>query len=158
MKNKKLILYGSLLITSCLSNVYGMHELVRKQIDDIQQAFNKNRDVFLYIDRSGGESDMQNLRIWRSDEIAKVVLNSGELMTDTEKLNHLVGDSFFLQRKEIIKNMIDEKKISPNTIVYQGKNPQYEAVLFKDTEFLKYLLEKGAKSDNETIKMMNKNS
>lgn len=153
MKSKKLIFYSGLLITSCGSYVYGMHELVKKEIDKVEQQFSESTkglsfdecDIFGYFDE-------------RRRRLAVIARSSGELMTDTEKLDHLLGDSFFEERKKIIITMVDEKKINPNQILYQERNPLSEAVMHKNIDFTKYLLEKGATPNKETIELMLKDS
>jgi hypothetical protein len=149
MKNKKLVLYSGILSASCLFNVYGMNPLVRQEINKIEEKFNKDTD-FLSLDACM----LLGLTDWRREQFAKVVSDFGELMTDTEKLEYLLGGSFFERRKKIIDQMINEKKIHPNNIVYQKGNPLLDAATNRRVDFAKYLLEKGAKPDKETLQMV----
>lgn len=76
-----------------------------------------------------------------------------------QQLNNLTGSSSYDKRKEIIQCQIDHWQVDPNTIVYQGKiTPLYESVFFEDIPFAKYLLEKGAKPDEKTFKMVEGNA
>ena len=147
MKNKRFILYSGLLIGTGLANMHAMHELVQKKIDKVNEEFDKQT-----VNISYDACFILGFFDWKREEFAKIVLTSGELMTDTQKLNYLMGDDYYLERKKIIKHMIDNKKVTPNEIVYQGKNPLKEAALFKDNSFKAYLLEKGAKFDEEIKK------
>ena len=147
MKNKKFVFYSGLLIGTCLANMYGMHESVQKKIDKVNEEYNKQTASLSY-----DTCLVLGFFDWKRHEFAKIALTSGELMTDAQKLNYLMGDSFYSERKGIIIHMIENKKIAPNEIVYQSKNPLKEAVLFKDDFFKAYLLEKGAKFDEEIKK------
>jgi len=149
VKSKKLIFYSGLLITS-FSYVCGMNELVKKEIDKVEQKFNETAK-----DLSFDECLIFGVYDQHREDLAKVVFDKGILMTDTEKLNNLLGDSFFEARKKIITTMIDEKKIHPNNILYQdGANPLSEAVTHRNIDFTKYLLEKGANPDKTTLERM----
>jgi hypothetical protein len=139
MKNKKFIFYGALLITY-LANMYGMDESIQKKIDKVNEEFHKKT-----LNLSYDACYILGFFDWKRRELANIVLTSGELMSDIQKLNYLIGDSFFEQRKKIIIHMVDDKKVIPSKIVYQDKNPLEEATLFKDVSFKAYLLEKGAK-------------
>ena len=147
MKNKKFILCGGLLAGTFFTNMHGMHELVQKKIDKVNEEYDTET-----VNLSFDACNILGFFDWKRQEFAKIALTSGELMTDAQKLNYLMGDSFYSERKGIIIHMIENKKIAPNEIVYQSKNPLKEAVLFKDDFFKAYLLEKGTKCDEEIKK------
>lgn len=83
-----------------------------------------------------------------------IIWNSGDLLSDNEKLNHLFGDGYFNCRKEIIEKMMS-KGIHPNDIKYQTDlNPLYEALDRKDKQFARFLLQHGATLDEKAKKMI----
>lgn len=149
MKNRK-ALYSGILSASSLFNVYGMNPLVKQEIDKIEQKFNKDtKGMSLDTCMALGLTD------WRREEFAKVVSNHGHLMTDTEKLEYLLGGSFFERREKIIYEMINEKNIHPNNIVYQKGSPLFDAATNRRIDFAKYLVAKGAKLDKDTLWWVN---
>lgn len=140
MKNKRFVFYSLLLTINFL--MYGMHPLVQKKIDHINEEFNKQSTHLSY-----DACNVLGLFAWRREEFAKIVFTSRELMTDIQKLNYLQGDAFFAEREKIIRDMIDHKKIALNTIIYQDTNPLREAISLRNVSFIEYLLKNGAKID-----------
>src|SRR5436190_2877080 len=87
-------------------------------------------------------------------EVAKIVLAAGNEMCDLEKLEYLIGDSYYINRKKIICNIINNIKaenFDPCTICYNRNNPLLESIVQKDIEFTTYLLRSGAKPNKEAI-------
>jgi hypothetical protein len=149
------------MIFSCVPNVGGMwkqdedvsgiDESVQKQIKELHEWHDKaaeglGLDGYLII----GPSEEFRYRL------GKIALESGNLMSDQQKLNHLRGDDWVRARIAIVEKMVTCQHIDPNTISYRGCNPLYEAVVYKDLSFTKLLLGKGAKPDKETFEMMRK--
>ena len=139
--------------------MYGMDLSIKQQIEELevwrQQSFRSLPPV------SFGPSDSQmRLALYSNyrHRLAGIVVEAGSLMTDVEKLNHLIGDSLYPERKEIIQSMIDTQHIDPNAIVYQvHANPLYESVMQQDVPFTQYLLGKNATPNKKTLKRMNNN-
>ncbi len=159
--NKKLIFCSAIMIFSCVPNIGGMlkqdedvsgiDESVQKQIKELYEWHDKaaeglGLDGYLII--GPGEEFRHRL--------GQIALKSGDLMSDRQKLNHLRGDDWVRARKAIVEKMVASQNIDPNTISYRGCNPLYEGVVYKDLPFTQLLLEKGAKPDKETFKMMRK--
>jgi hypothetical protein len=126
--------------------MYGMNPLVKQEIDKVEEKFNKST-TGLSLDTCM----LLGLTDWRREEFAKIVVDFGALMTDTERLDYLQGNSFFEKREKIIYEMINNKNIHPNDIIYQKGNPLLDAATNRRMNFAKYLLAKGARPDKDTL-------
>jgi len=138
---------------------YGMETFetspsIKRKLDETLQRFGKN------ISKPYLWAAMQDyLNHDYNHEVAKIVLTAGNEMCDLEKLEYLIGDSYYKNRKEIICNIINNikaKNFDPCTICYQDTNPLEESIFHKDIAFTKYLLRAGAKPNKkvkETLKM-----
>ena len=151
------IIFRKVCITLLMINIsvaYGaerieMDSSVRRMIDEIEKG-----SLSLMQGCPYPYGPVHELNLYRFNRLANVVLTPGEKVSDQDKLDHLIGDRFYGERKKIIEDMID-RGIDPNNIVYQHyDNPLYESVLFKDVSFTEYLLQKGARPDTQTLRMM----
>lgn len=85
------------------------------------------------------------------DKIAKIANNANN-MSKEEKLNCLIGNDRYQQRKALIISMITQDQIDPNTIIYQDKTPLDESIELNDIGFTRYLLRNGATPNALIIK------
>lgn len=89
--------------------------------------------------------DLHNIYARHRAVLAEIVLNAGNKLTREEKLYYLVGDHYYEQRKQIIKEMIETDQVDPNTIkISQDRHPFYECYFQEDDQFARYLLAHGA--------------
>lgn len=137
-----------LLIINVASSSYCMTEDIKKQIDaakkKLQQEVKSNPP-------HSHESIEANLNY--NEEVATIVLNSGNNMTDNEKLKHLYGDARWNDRKSIIRKMVGLEKQDPNIIVYSVYTPLKESVLYEDEDFVRFLLDHGARPNDNILKI-----
>ncbi len=94
---------------------------------------------------------------WWYDKSAEIVHNAGDLMSNQEKLNNLRSPKFFEDRKKIIRLMVKDDKIDPNSITYRGTNPLRECANLKDYSFAEFLLKHGARPDAITLEKTKNN-
>ncbi len=90
-------------------------------------------------------------------KVATIVLNAGSDVCPLEKLELLVGDRYYKQRKEIVYDILDQLKnkvenFDPCSICYQVKNPLLESIVYADIEFATDLLRAGARPDKKALK------
>ncbi len=128
------------------------HETLRKIVEEvIRRAINQEieiKNLKQEAKRNSVEQEIEKLRLER------VACSPNNVMSDQEKLDHLIGEWQFGNRKKTIKTMMHYGS-NPNKIVYQNDlNPLYEAVLYKDEEFARYLLRHGAHPDEKTQKIV----
>jgi len=86
-----------------------------------------------------------------NQEVAAIVHLVG---SKKDKLKYYVGDHRWPLRKDVIKSMIEDDEIDPNTIKSggdYGNNLLFECALLDDLPFANYLIAHGAKPDKETI-------
>jgi hypothetical protein len=89
--------------------------------------------------------------------IAKIVLNSGSLMSNQEKLKYLQADRFFPARKEIIRIMILDDGIHPNKIKYREESALSDSFTQQDLGFIEFLFKHGATVDAQLNKRVEDN-
>jgi hypothetical protein len=147
MRNNLYIVLGMLVIFACNVSLIAMHESVRTKIESLRLASvaeaGEHRRGCLACRIPWGCYDEVAIGRQFLNQVNELVLNAGDLVSDKEKLNHIYGDNFFHERKEIIKKMIREGE-HPNNIAYQVKRtPFKEATLFKDKEFIQFLRQHG---------------
>lgn len=89
-------------------------------------------------------------------DVASIALNPNNLMSKKNRLTYLKGDTYFNDRKSIIKSMIDDG-IDLNEIDWMPcisyKSPLYDTLAFKNTDidFARYLLAHGARPHCEEL-------
>lgn len=152
------------LLTTVIASSYffvnGMDISIKQKMEKISQDFNK--DIQDHRDRC--EDCKYNMlcdekrTLWAGlrYQNANIMLKSGNRVDDQEKLNHIKGDDFYHARKDIISRMV-QKGTNPNDIKYQNNDtPYYEAILFEDVAFTRFLIQHGAKPDHRTLKIIQK--
>lgn len=152
-----------LLIIAVASSYFflnGMDPLIKQKMEKVSQDFNK--DILAhcewceYCKYNMLCQEERNLWAGLRYQKAHIMMKAGNQVDDQEKLNHIMGDDFYQARKDIITEMI-QKGINPNHIKYQGnETPYYEAVLYEDVKFTRFLIQHGAEPDLKTLKYIQK--
>jgi hypothetical protein len=119
------------------SPMHGMlHKSIQKQIDKVTERF--IREEWLnYTDYSKVHENC----LKHNQDIADIVHTAGDLMSDEQKLDYLWGDSRREERKIIIHQMIEGKKVDPTAP--QLAAGLWDSVLHEDLPFTTYLLAYG---------------
>jgi hypothetical protein len=148
MNNKPYIMLAMVIISGCTPSLFAMHQSVKAQIESLRaasvaaRALHQRWCVECISDGTCAQEWQMGPRLTK--QVNELILNSGNLVTEKEKLNHIWGDDYFLQRKEIIKKMISAGE-HPNNIIYQSsETPLGEAITRKDKEFIQFLEQHGA--------------
>lgn len=125
--------------------VYYIAPEIQKELRVVDKEWTQQLRSIKPVNFKAAHSQVSLVNSWCATRYAEIISASGNKMSRQSKLKYLIGDSYYDDRKKIIKEMIELEQIHPDDIDnFGGMRVLYESVTKCDNEFIEYLYKHGA--------------